>query len=162
MSDLLKPLNGIEKQFEAFVLQNEPRLHAAYVARYGHHKGREATAEALAYAWEHWGRVQAMDNAMGYLFRVGQSRVRERSRRAMYLPPSEHYSAVEPNLLPALAALSDKQRMAVVLVHVEGWTLREVAELLHVSIPTVQKNADRGLANLRRSLHIEISERSND
>jgi RNA polymerase sigma factor (sigma-70 family) len=80
----------------------------------------------------------------------------------MFLPPSESYSAVEPNLLPALGALPERQRIAVVLIHVEEWTFREVAELLHVSISTVQKHTERGMAKLRRSLRVDTPEPTND
>ncbi len=40
--------------FEAFVRDAEPRLRRALVAAYGPEQGRDAAAEALAYAWEHW------------------------------------------------------------------------------------------------------------
>ena len=61
-------------EFEAFVRSAEPRLRRALVAAYGFEDGRDAAAEALAYAWEHWERVRDMPNAAGYLFRVAQSR----------------------------------------------------------------------------------------
>jgi len=41
-------------EFELFALDVEPRLRRALVAAYGSDRGREAAAEALAYAWEHW------------------------------------------------------------------------------------------------------------
>jgi DNA-directed RNA polymerase specialized sigma24 family protein len=145
------------ERFRAFVLRLEPRLHAAFVAVYGHDRGREATAEALAYAWEHWTKVEPMTNPLGYLYRVGQSRVRRRKEPVIYLPPAEHETLVEPNLLPALASLPERQRAAVVLVHVEGWTLRETGELMRLSIPTVQKHVERGMVSLRRSLRIGIA-----
>jgi DNA-directed RNA polymerase specialized sigma24 family protein len=145
------------ERFRAFVLRLEPRLHAAFVAVYGHDRGREATAEALAYAWEHWTRVEPMTNPLGYLYRVGQSRVRRRKEPVIYLPPADHETLVEPNLLPALASLPERQRLAVVLVHVEGWTLRETGELMRLSIPTVQKHVERGMVSLRRSLRIGIA-----
>ena len=59
-------------RFRAFVLEVEPRLHAAFVAVYGYERGREATAEALAYAWEHWSELRGMPNPAGHLYRVGQ------------------------------------------------------------------------------------------
>jgi DNA-directed RNA polymerase specialized sigma24 family protein len=140
--------------FRAFVLRVEPRLHAAFVAAYGHDRGRDAAAEALAYAWEHWDKVEHLDNPVGYLYRVGQSRVRSRRTRTVYLPPLDGESRFEPKLLPALESLSERQRQAVILVHVEGWTLREVAELLGLSIPTVQKHVERAMTSLRRALRI--------
>ena len=71
-----------ETAFEAFVAAHETRLRRALVAAYGIERGREALAEALAYAWEHWERVAAMEHPVPYLFRVGQSRT---GRRALHL-----------------------------------------------------------------------------
>ena len=61
-----------EERFRAFVLRVQPRLHSGFIAACGHERGREATAEALAYAWEHWASVETMTNPTGYLYRVGQ------------------------------------------------------------------------------------------
>jgi hypothetical protein len=76
--------------FEAFVLRVEPGLRRALFAALGLDKGREATAEALAWAWEHWGRVKSMDNPTGYLFRVGQSRSRSPRTPAVFIRPAPH------------------------------------------------------------------------
>ncbi len=71
-----------EKQFSEFVRTTEARLHRALIAQLGWDRGREATAEAFAYSWEHWDRVNAMSDSAGYLFRVDKSRVRRpRSER---------------------------------------------------------------------------------
>ncbi len=59
-----------------FVSQAEARLKRALCAALGRDVGLEATSEALAYGWEHWAEVQAMANPIGYLYRVGRSRVR--------------------------------------------------------------------------------------
>lgn len=55
--------------FEDFCGVVQPKLRQAFAARYGYTDGAEATAEALAYAWEHWERVRGMENAAGYLYR---------------------------------------------------------------------------------------------
>lgn len=141
-----------ESDFDAFVLEVEPRLRRGFLAAYGTERGREATAEALAWAWEHWHRVRGMRNAAGYLYRVGQSRTRPRRRALMELPTPAGEPWVEPALPAALLALSEGQRTAVVLVHGFGWTLREVAELTGVRRTTVQNHLERGLARLRISL----------
>ena len=41
----------VERAFTAFVTQIEPRLRIALMAAYGTDRGRDAAAEALAYAW---------------------------------------------------------------------------------------------------------------
>jgi len=140
--------------FEVFVAAVEPRLRRAFVARYGSDRGREATAEALAYAWEHWTRIARMENPAGFLYRVGQSRtrVRRRGHAVFRAPASEPW--VEPKLLDALTALSEQQRTAVVLVHGFQWTLQEVADLTGVGRTTVQNHLERGLARLRAALEV--------
>lgn len=44
--------NDVTESFTVFVKEVEPRLRHALVAVYGQEQGRDATAEALAYAWE--------------------------------------------------------------------------------------------------------------
>ena len=58
-------------EFAAFVLAHERTLRQSLSAALGLEPAREATAEALAYGWEHWDRVGAMDNPAGYSYRVG-------------------------------------------------------------------------------------------
>jgi RNA polymerase sigma factor (sigma-70 family) len=141
-----------ETAFGAFFSVAEPRLRRALVAAYGPERGREAAAEALAFAWEHWGELQAMTNPIGYLYRVGQSRTRSRKNRAVFERPDASEPWVEPGLANALARLSDRQRVAVVLVHGFGWSLREVADLTGTATTTVQNHVERGLARLRAAL----------
>jgi DNA-directed RNA polymerase specialized sigma24 family protein len=148
--------------FEAFVLATEPPLRRALVAAFGYEDGREAAADALAYAWEHWARVRQMPNAAGYLFRVARSSA-ARGRRwrrpppLLALPPGSEHS-FEPGLPAALASLPERQRVAVVLVHGFGYTLREVADMTGVKTTTVQNHVERGLRRLRDRLAVELPE----
>ena len=141
-------------EFEGFVRESEPRLRFALCAAYGFEEGRDATAEAFAYAWEHWERVRQMPNAVGYLFRVAQSRSRRRRVPVLYDVAGWPDHLFEPGLPGALAALSRRQRLVVVLVHGLGYTLHEVAELTGMRRTTVQSHSDRGLARLRRKLGV--------
>jgi DNA-directed RNA polymerase specialized sigma24 family protein len=141
--------------FTAFMTEVEPRLRRALVALRGREEGRDATAEALAWAWEHWAEVQVMANPAGYLYRVGQSR--SRPRRALRHPaPAVHQDpAFEPGLGPALRRLSEPQRAAVVLVHGCGWTYQEVAAALNVSKSSVGTHVARALTRLRQELEVQ-------
>jgi DNA-directed RNA polymerase specialized sigma24 family protein len=143
-----------DNDFRHFLQEAEPRLRRALVAAYGGERGREATAEALAYAWEHWERVGTMSNATGYLYRVGQSRTRARLKRPLFVRPEHPEPWFEPSLAPALEKLSERQRTAVVLVHGFGWTLREVAECTDVKVTSVQNHLDRGMQKLRAALKV--------
>lgn len=91
------PMTGsAADSYTSFVEDAGPRLRQALIARYGPDVGAEATAEALAYGWEHWDRLASMANPAGYLCRVGQSRSRaffrarrRWSRRSSFPAPSE-------------------------------------------------------------------------
>ena len=141
--------------FERFVAEAGPRLGRALTALYGFEDGRDATAEALAYAWENWHRLQHISNLPGYLFRVGQTRGRPRHQRVLFDIGADVEHRFEPGLPKALAALSRRQRLAVVLVHGYGYTLREVAELTGVRPTTVQNHLSRGLSRLRSLLGVD-------
>ncbi|HSM01264.1 MAG TPA: hypothetical protein VK960_02325 [Acidimicrobiia bacterium] len=67
--------------FTSFVEETEARLRRALTASFGPEAGREATAEALAYAWRNWSRVRSLDNPAGYLYRVGRDKGRDYVRR---------------------------------------------------------------------------------
>ena len=154
-----------EKRFEEFVVATEARLRHALVAAVGQERGRDAAAEALAYAWEHWSEVRAMENPVGYLYRVGRSRVRVRGRRSHFsgVPMdgiasegSSRMPDVEPGLVGALAHLSEQQRVAVFLIYGMDWKRGDVADLLGISETSVGTHLDRGLSKLRRRLGVSI------
>ena len=50
------------EEFESFVATVEPPLRRALVATYGFDLGREAAANALGWAWEHWERLVIVEN----------------------------------------------------------------------------------------------------
>jgi RNA polymerase sigma factor (sigma-70 family) len=141
-----------DESFSAFFADAEPRLRRALVASLGPTRGREAAADALAWAWEEWDRIQSFENLCGYLYRVGQSRSRRRRQPMVASREEQAEPWFEPQLVPALAQLSERQRSAVVLIHGFGWTYREVAEMTGLSISSVQNHLERGLAKLRKSL----------
>ncbi|MCU0270297.1 MAG: sigma-70 family RNA polymerase sigma factor [Acidimicrobiales bacterium] len=143
--------------FELFVAEVEPRLRRALVSRYGHHDGRDAVAAALAWGWEHWSEVRAMDNLAGYLYRVACSRMRGRKVRVVFDgPDGSGMPDVEPALTAALARLSEHQRVAVVLTVAFDWTLAEVASLTGASVSTVNTHRRRGLTRLRNDLGVDL------
>jgi RNA polymerase sigma-70 factor (ECF subfamily) len=145
--------------FEEFFAGAERQVRYALVALYGFEVGREAAADALAYAWEHWPRIAVMENPAGYVYRVGQRLGRRMARRrevSLVVVAVEEHPTVEPGLERALAQLSPGQRVAVVLVHGLGHTQREAARLMGVSASTVQTHLERALARLRAELGVDL------
>ena len=143
--------------FADFVAAVEPRLRRALGARFGAHLGREATVDALVYGWQNWERVRTMENPVGYLYRVGSSSVRPRVDPPPLAPVPDHREPwIEPGLEAGLDALTEPQRVAVVLRHSFEWTYDEIAELLDVSVSTVRNHLARGMEKLRRALEVAV------
>ena len=143
--------------FTQFVKEVEARLQHALVARYGLDLGRESAAEALAYAWENWERVQPMVNPAGYLYRVATSRSRRMRRPTPILPEVVVDSPiwVEPHLPKALERLSANQRTAVLLVHSFEYTHSEAADVMGIAGGTLRKHLARGMTKLRSDLEVD-------
>lgn len=141
-----------QQAFTSFVAQVEPRLRRALTALRGRELGRDATSEALAWAWANWSSIEEMANPVGYLYRVGSSRTRPRRERGLPGHEPAEGDGYEPGLGPALANLSERQRAAVVLVHGCGWTHQEVADALGVSRSSVGTHVDRAMTLLRQEL----------
>jgi DNA-directed RNA polymerase specialized sigma24 family protein len=148
-----------EARFEAIVAAVEQPLRRALVAAYGSEAGREAAAEALAWAWEHLDRVEAMDNPGGYLWRVGQTSVRRGRRwsdRRSDAPvpdrPHEDVPPTDPELRAELDALSAQQRAAVLLVHGWAYSLVDAAVAMGCSVSTLRNHLARGTTKLQTQL----------
>jgi DNA-directed RNA polymerase specialized sigma24 family protein len=99
-----------------------------------------------------------MENAAGYLYRVGRSKARRRRRTVVVFPevPNHDPPWVEPGLPAALARLTEKQRTAVLLVHGYGWTTAEVGDLLGISAGSAQQHAARGLRKARITMEVDV------
>ena len=150
-----------EEAFEVFFARAEPRLRAALTSLYGAEMGREATSEAMAWAYEHWDRVGPLQHQVAYLFRVGQSRTRRlRRRRVLFsATTATPMPEVDPRLIGALAALPERQRVAVTLVHGHDWSHADVAALMGISASTVATHVTRAVASLRTALEVPADDR---
>lgn len=139
------------------LIRIEPRLRRALVARYGLDVGSEVTAEAVAWGVEHSEQLAAMENPVGYLYRVGQSAARRWLRPRMTVafprePQSPDDSDLDGDVFDELRRLKPDHRVAVLLVHGYGFTYREVADLLEVTEAAVNNYVHRGLKALRKRL----------
>jgi DNA-directed RNA polymerase specialized sigma24 family protein len=141
--------------FSEFVMSNERHLRESLSAACGDQIGREAAAEALEYGWENWDRLRVMENPVGYLFKVGRGRGRRmlsRSRPVFERVDPIRLPDVEPKLPDALARLSERQRLIVILIHCDQWSQGEVAKLLGLSRSSVRNHLDRAMGSLRKTI----------
>jgi RNA polymerase sigma-70 factor (ECF subfamily) len=144
----------IDDDIDAFVRHAEPRLRRALIGTVGTDRVDDAVAEALAYIAEHWDELRQMDNPVGYLFRVAQSKSRPRKRPVLFRREPQVIPQFEPGLPDALRELPDAQRIAVWLAHGCDWTHGEIAEVLGVGTSTVATHVSRALTRLRTELGV--------
>ena len=146
---------SVSDEFTQFVDRAEPKLRRALVATWGPELGREATIDALVYGWRHWAKVRVMTNPIGYLYVVGRNSVRPpgplRSGTAS-CPDGDPW--VEPGLERALGALTEPQRIAVILHHCFEWTYQEIADVLGIKVSSVRNHLERGIDKLRATLGV--------
>jgi DNA-directed RNA polymerase specialized sigma24 family protein len=143
--------------FETFIADARIKLRRALVARYGVELGVEACSEATAWAWANRDRLLAMGNPVGYLYRVGQTAVRDETRfhRIPPFPPevqNHEMPLADPGLHEALSRLTPDQRAAVMLVHAHGYRYTEAADLLDIPVSTLKNHLHRGSRRLRKIL----------
>ncbi len=156
---MIDGLGAAEEHFEGFFARHEPVVRRVLVAGLGAELGRDAAAEAFAWAWSTWPKAASLANPGGYLYRIGTnwaSRwIRRGSRSVAPIPvePSEH--RVEPGLAEALGALSPRQREVIVLVEAHGYTHAEAAAFVGIARTSVQNHVERGMAKLRHELGVD-------
>jgi DNA-directed RNA polymerase specialized sigma24 family protein len=155
-----KVVDESAEQFAEFVKVDGLRLRRIMTARYGVEAGGDIHAESMAWAWQNWAKLQAMENPVGYLYRVAQSSARPHHRwlRRTSFPskfPERWHLDEDSSLFNSLSSLSEAQRVSVLMVHGHQWTYAEVAEALECSVSAVTNHVHRGLATLRRQLESE-------
>ena len=123
-------------------------------------EAEDAAAEAMARALVKWDRVGALSYRDAWVLRVTANVAIDAARRRRSVPESEHAgvgalddaTVLRLTLIPALSALPARQREALVLRHMAGFSEQDVAAALGVSQNTAKKHLQRGMARLRSNL----------
>ncbi len=114
-------------------------------------------------------RCRDPDRVGGWLFRIAvnlcKDQLKGRRRREVPLEAGEPFTAreglpeaeterteIREEIYRALQALSDEQREAFVLKHVEGWSYEEMSERLDVSVPALKMRVHRAREQLQELL----------
>jgi len=147
-------MEEIAEEFDVFVSRVEPGLRRALAGHLPLDAVADALSEAFAYAWEHWDSVSALENPGGYLFRVAQSKSRQRMDGVLPAPDPSRVPDFEPSLATAVRSLPARQRTAVWLVHGCGWTSIEAATAMGISASAVATHLARAMAQLRAHLGV--------
>ena len=101
-------------------------------------------------------QFKSPEHERNWLFQVAINLCRDewRHRRRSELPLEAAANVSLPpadlSLLEQAACLSEKQRTALHLYYYEGYTVREIARLLGVTVPTIKMRLKRGREALRK------------
>ena len=149
-----------EEAFVAFYRAKRDRVARALALTLGDGLlAAEATDEAMARAYQRWGRVGTFDDPAGWVYRVGlnwASSVLRRDRRAPSPPVERGCPDVgpvsEPAVRAALAELEVRQRAVIVCRFYLGLSEQETAAALGTRPGTVKSRLHRGLRHLQARL----------
>ena len=119
----------------------------------------DAVQEALIKAWRKLGSLREEQYFESWLMRIVINECRnihrKRSRRGEL--PLETYAAAlpaspEPELYMALKSLPEKYSVALTLKYINGYTMEEMAKILHLPRGTVASRVNRAKMLLRKEL----------
>lgn len=148
-----------EERFVREVTDMRDMLYRLSVS-YLHHDqdAQDAVSQAIENAWRHRGRVEP-EAFRPWLTRIVINQCKSilrRRRRVVLSDRMELYAGMTPPpdlaLWDALARLPDKLRTPLLLHHMEGFSVDEVARALHVPGTTVRSRMYRARAALRAGL----------
>jgi RNA polymerase sigma factor (sigma-70 family) len=114
--------------------------------------------DAFLKLWERWDRIHTIDDPVGYLFRVAMNGFRMRARRAkmaarrlvLLEPARDPYDDIElRDDVRRMLGLPHRQRAALVLTEIFGYSSEQAAQILGIRPTTVRVLASQGRAALR-------------
>jgi len=154
--------DDLTASFERFYETEHDGLFAAlFMITRDRHEAEELMHDAFLKVWERWGRVREMDRPAGYLYRTAMNAFRARYRRAAIArrllvrggrpDPLEEVESRD-EIDRALAALTVRQRAAVILTDLLGYTSEEAGSLLGVRPGTVRVLAQHGRDTLKKTM----------
>jgi RNA polymerase sigma-70 factor (ECF subfamily) len=158
--------DAVALPFDAFFAKHRDRLYGAMcLVTRDRGEAEDIAQEAFVKILEHWDRVGSLDDPEAYLYRTAMNAFRSRYRRSVVAakrtfrvgPPPDPIDAVDVHdeAIRALATLTDRQRAAVVLTDLLGYSSEEAARMLGVGPSTVRAHASHGRAALRQTLRGE-------
>lgn len=116
----------------------------------------DAIGEAIAKAFEKLHTLKNDDYAKTWLIRIVINECyaicRKNKWRADEEIEIEAISNDYNELYAAINELNDKQRLVIVLYHLEGYSIKEVSKIMKMSVAAVNMNLSRGRKKLREYL----------
>jgi RNA polymerase sigma-70 factor (ECF subfamily) len=148
------------RSFDDLFLDQHDRLYRAlYFITGSSADAEELMQDAFLKLWERWDRIHVIDDPVAYLFRVAMNGFRMRARRArvaarrvVHLEAArDPFDDIElrDDVRRMLLGLPPRQRAALVLTEIFGYSSEQAARILGIRPTTVRVLASQGRAALR-------------
>ena len=125
-------------------------------------QAEDLVQETLLLAWRGFGQFEPGTSAPAWLFRILMNVFRQQKRKERLsivtgplpqaVPAGESFGPESVEVMQALDRLSGEQRTVLLLAIVEGFTCREVSEIIDVPIGTVMSRLSRAREVMRELL----------
>lgn len=127
------------------------------------HDREDAVQEAILRAWERRESLREPKYFETWFIRIlinACHDIQRRSSRAVTMdtPPEPAPKEENRDLTDAIRALDEKQRLCVLLHYIEGYSVREVAQMLGITESAVKLRLMRGRKRLKELLSEEVFE----
>lgn len=159
---LMIPLEGVRAwaRFDTFFEEEHERLFKAlYFVTGNRQDAEELMQDAFLKLWERWDQIHRINDPTAYLFRVALNGFRMRRRRAAMairkvIPAPEsrdgfREAEMRADVRHLLLQVTPRQRAALLLVDLLGYSSEQAARILRVRPSTVRALATQGRRALR-------------
>ena len=151
---------SIVQNFDDFFGASKGDVYKALLVALGDaHLAEDATAEAMARAFQHWKKISGYDSPAGWAYRVGlnwaTSILRRRKYESASAIPDVPVSGSDPydgSLVTALRRLKPIHREVLVMRYFLDLDQRTIAQSTGVPTGTVKSRIGRALEALRKEL----------
>ena len=149
---------------EAYASCHESFTRYCTVLAYGKMEVEDLTQEVLLSAYEHFDNIHKKDQLLPYLIRAARYRSINNWRKSKFKPEllSKHHEKLGTNhssieraldtqlLYQALDQLPEKQRDAIILYEITGFSMKEIAQIHNSTEGAVKTKISRGRQKLRK------------
>jgi RNA polymerase sigma-70 factor (ECF subfamily) len=156
----------VSRTFEAFYdAEGQTLFRRLWLMTGSRSEAEELMQDAFLKVWERWERVYAMDDPVGYLYRTAMNLFRKRYRRAALVirrsiglaPSRDDFADADDRetVRQVLSALPPRQRAALVLTELLGFSPTDAGRALGVQASTIRSLTRQGRASFRAAMEVD-------